>query len=49
MTTRAGIPSSPESLAESEKCWKDIEESIELVYKGDKKNGSKNIKSKSNV
>lgn len=47
--TRAGIPSSPESLAESEKCWKDIEESIELVYKGDKKNGSKNIKSKSNV
>lgn len=32
-----------------EKCWKDIEESIELVYKGDKKNGSKNIKSKSNV
>lgn len=33
MTTRAGIPSSQESLAESEKCWKDIEESIELVMK----------------
>ena len=33
MKSREGIPSSPESLAESEKCWKDIEESIELVMK----------------
>ena len=33
MKNHKGIPCSPESLAEWEKAFSDIEESIELVYK----------------
>ena len=36
MQTRKGIPCSPESLAEWEKAFRDIEESIKLVYKNGK-------------
>lgn len=35
--TRPGIPLSEAEQKESDKCWKDINESIELVYKKSKK------------
>lgn len=34
---REGIPLSEAEQKESEKCWKDMEDSIELVYKKSKK------------
>lgn len=36
MKSTKGIPCSPESLAEWEKAFKDIEECIKLVYKNGK-------------
>lgn len=34
---REGIPLSDEEKKESEKCWKDMEDSIEILYKKSKK------------
>lgn len=42
---RPGIPCSEEELKESEKCWKDIEDSIANVYKT--KGGKKCVNSSS--